>query len=127
MMPGLDRRIDPATRDYISDGSGGYEKTRTAETAVYHQMRGNLGQWALDPDAGGRLYELARAKSGLRTPVIVADMLEELLKPLVREGLIGDPTIIVERELDRIADETTVVDLTSGEQLPLVSLIPYNP
>jgi len=123
-MAGTDRRIDPETGDYIADGSGGYETTRSAETSVYHQIKGNLGQWAGDPAAGARFFELERASSTLLTPLVVRDMTEEALSPLVAAGLVAEPEIVTERSIDRVAQESTITDLQSGEDMDLSAILP---
>jgi hypothetical protein len=127
-MAGLDRRIDPLTRDYIFDASTGtWELTRSAETALYHQVVGELENWAGDPDAGSRFYELARGKSTLRTPAVLRDILNECTAPLVAEGRIAVESIRAERQaVDRAAAETTVIDLETGEELDLVNLLPLD-
>lgn len=125
-MAGLDRSIDPLTRDYVEDGAGGWETTRDASTAIWHQVQGRLGGWAGDPQAGSRFHTLARAKSSSRTPAVVADIARGALRPLVAAGLISEPDIIVERDRSRIASETTVTDLQTGEQLDLTDLLSFN-
>jgi phage gp46-like protein len=128
MMSGLDLRIDPLTRDYIFDSSTGtWETTRSAETAVYHQIVGDYGAWVGDPEAGSRFFELARGKSTLKTPAVVADILAECLQPLVDDGRISEPVTNTERQaVDRVAAETTVIDLQTGEELDLVDLLPLD-
>jgi phage gp46-like protein len=125
-MPGWDRTIDPVTGDYIDDGAGGTETTMTAQTAIHHQLQGELGSWAGDDLAGSRFHTLARAKNSLRTPQVLEDMARECLRPLVAEGLISEPEIVVERDVNRIAIETTCRDLQSGEELVVTTVLPFN-
>lgn len=124
-MAGTDRVIDPVTRDYVEDGAGGWEETRNASTAVYFQVQIEKGNWAGRPGAGSRFHQLARAKSSQRTVAVLSDMAREAMQPLVDAGLISEPTIVVERDVNRIASETTVVDQQTGEELDLGSLLPF--
>lgn len=125
---GLDRRIDPITRDYILDETTGqWETTRSAETKVYHQVTGDRDMWAGDHLAGSRFHELARGKSTLLTPAVIADILSECLEPLVDAGYITPPEIQAERPAsDRAIASTTTTDLTTGEELDLVDLLPLD-
>jgi len=50
-MP-FDRKFDPDTGDFISDGRGGYVRTATAETSVMNQVLAKRGAWWGDPDLG---------------------------------------------------------------------------
>lgn len=124
-MAGKDRRIDPVTRDYIADDAGGWEYTRTAATAIYHQVQGELDRWAGDPERGSRFYTLARAKSSLRTPQVVVDIARQALEPLVAEGRITEPEVEIERDRDRIRMQVVVTDLSTGEELDLTELLPF--
>lgn len=126
-MAGYDRRIDPITRDYVDDGAGTFETTRTAETAIYHQVRTPLGSWWGDPEAGSRLHELEQAKNPVTSPIVIDDMLSGALARLVDEGRISEPEILVERDVDEVVAAVTVRDLWSGETLDLTNLVPVNP
>lgn len=127
-MPGRDLKIDPETGDYVSDGAGGYETTTDASTAMYHQIRGNLGQWAGDPKAGSRLHEFDRAKSFVsRTEREIVDAIDQALKPLVDASLITAPEHVTERTTDRVVTETTVRDRTTGQVIDLSDVLPSLP
>jgi|GEM_PF-6155013 len=122
-----DRRIDPRTGDYVSDGRGNWQTTTTSETAVYHQLRGDKGRWWGDADAGSRFFELDRAKSALRTAVVVRDILQDALEPLVDAGRIASPQIAIERALDQLSANTSAFDLQSGAEIHLIRLLPFDP
>lgn len=122
-MAGLDRVINPETGDYVETAEGQWETTRNAQTAIYHQIRTKRNGWAGDPDAGSDFHELDRGKSTLRTPVVIRDMTERALAPLVDEGRITEPDIDVERDGTRAAQEATVTDLQSKEEIGLASIL----
>jgi len=124
-MAGFNRTINAATRDYVSDGKGGTEKTRNAQTPLCYQIATQLNQWWGDPDAGSRLFELERAKSSLRTPIVLRDILAQALQPLVDEGRLTEPAIETDRNLDRIDSSILTTDLSTGEQLDLVELLQF--
>ena len=127
-MAGLDRVIDPNTKDYVrDDATGSVLKTRNASTAMYHQLVGIKGQWWGDPDAASRLVELERAKSLLRTPQVIQDIITQALKGLIDEGRITGPVFEQTRDIDRIDSGITVEDLQSGETLQLRDLLPFVP
>ncbi len=126
-MAGLDRVIDPVTKDYVSDGNGGRLKTRTARTAIYHQLITRLGQWWGDPTAGSGFFELARSVSTLQTPRVIEDVTTQALKRLVDLGRITAPVFETERVGDRVNHSVTVTDIQSGETLKLTSLLPFVP
>jgi phage gp46-like protein len=56
-MP-FDRRFDPVTEDFVSDGRGGYERTTTAETSIYNQLKAHRGECWQDDELGSRLHDL---------------------------------------------------------------------
>ncbi len=127
-MAGLDRVIDSNTGDYVrDDATGAVTKTSNASTAIHHQVKGIRGQWWGDPDAGSRLIELERAKSLLRTPQVIADILTQALQRLIDDGRITAPTFEQQRMIDRIDTSITVEDLQSGETLQLRDLLPFVP
>ncbi len=126
-MAGVDREIDPFTRDYVSDGKGGTKTTRSAMTKLHHQFRTPKGSWFGDADAGSRFHELEQARSSVRTPRIVEDMTREACAPLVEEGAVTSPTVNVERDLDQVRYEFFTTDLQTNEDLDLGNLTPVNP
>lgn len=127
-MAGVTRVIDPNTRDYVADTARGTNQTtRNASTPLYHQFKTMLGQWWGDPTAGSRFHELRRAKSLLRTPVIIQDMANEAARPLVDAGQITELDFDSERITDRINTSMTATDIQSGEELELTDLLPFEP
>jgi len=125
-MSGLDRKLDPSTGDYVADDAGGWETTRSAQNAIYHQIKGELDRWVGDPQAGSRFYTLARAKSSVRTPQVVVDIARQALARLVAVGRITAPEIETERDRDRILQRIVTTDLETGEQLDLTDLLPFS-
>jgi phage gp46-like protein len=126
MAAGKTRVLDPITRDYVLDEDrGAVQVVRDARTAIYHQIQTKLGQWWGDPDAGSRMFELERAKSLLRTPIVIQDIFSEALQPLVDDGRITDPEFETERRIDRITTSVTTTDVQTGEELELTDLLPF--
>jgi len=124
---GTDCQIDPRTRDLVPDGTGGYERTTGAETALYYQIQQALG-WVLGPDEGSRLGDLNRAKSiEGRTVRELQGLIVEALAPLVAAGMIGAPDFHGERELALVIGSTTVVDLSRGEAISLADVLDTPP
>ncbi len=125
-MAGFDRVIDPISRDYVSDSSGGRQKTRDASTAIYHQIITKLGKWVGDPTAGSRFFTLGRAKNPISTPQTIRDISIEALTPLVEDERITEPEFEQERTLDRVLTAINVRDIQSGETLELLNLLPLS-
>jgi hypothetical protein len=127
-MPGLDRRIDPITGDYVHDGDGATETTRSALPQVYHQLRLGKRTWFGDPDAGIDRARYERRANSRRTELAYDDALKEALAPLVAEGSISRPQTRHQRESGgRLVHEATATDLQTGDQLDLTRLVPLNP
>jgi phage gp46-like protein len=125
-MAGKSRVIDPITKDYVLDEARGTVMVvRDARTAIYHQVQTRLGQWWGDPGAGSRLFELERAKSLLRTPIVIKDIFSEALAPLVEDGRITEPAFESLRTIDRIDTSVTTSDMQTGEELELTDLLPF--
>lgn len=125
-MAGRNRRIDPLTKDYVADGSGSYTYDDDPRTVIYGQVMTRKGQWWGNPEAGSRLWELARAKShSVRAPQTVRDVWSELLRPLVERGRIEEgPEVSATRTIDRIDLTVTVRDPQTGDPVELTDLLP---
>jgi phage gp46-like protein len=126
-MPGRDRVIDPLSKDYKADANGLREMTRTARTAIYHQLLGKKGQWMGDPDAGSEFHLLSRAKNPTTSPRVIRDIMTRALQGLIDEGRITVPTYEQERTIDRVTTSLVTIDQQSGETLDLVDLLPFVP
>lgn len=126
-MAGKTRVIDAQTKDYVTNDAGnGTKTTRNASTAIYHQIKTQLGEWWGDPTAGSRMFELDRAKNALASPLVIQDIWSEALQPLINDGRITVPVFETERLTDRVNIEVTSTDLQSGEQLELTDLLPFD-
>ena len=88
-MPGLDRRLNPETGDYISDGAGGDEDTDTVETAAYHQITTHRGEFWADPTKGSDLHLVPRM-SITAALEFAPETLRGALQALVNAGLAKD-------------------------------------
>lgn len=116
-MPGLNRRIDPATGDYRRDGKGGHEMTGTIETGIYHQIRGKRGLWLGDVDAGSDLYLLPRRNLDRGTVVFAEDAIRRALQPFVDAGEAREVRVVSRPDArGRLTiDEVTVEDTQAGD------------
>jgi len=127
-MAGRDRKIDPTTKDYVSDEAGGYETVTDARTAIYLAIQGERGRWWGNPTAGSRLWELAGGKSLDRiTSVEIADALRQALQGLVDAERITEPEIVTERDGNRVLFEVVTVDRSNGESIAVSELISAGP
>ncbi|MEM9488098.1 MAG: hypothetical protein AAGC55_03080, partial [Myxococcota bacterium] len=90
-MTGRDRRIDPRTRDYVSDGQGGVETAAPAASAIYHAIATQRGSVIIDPSAGCRLADL-KVSTADAAPLAV-HVVELALQPLVTDGQIRDVSV----------------------------------
>ena len=123
-MAGFNRRIDPRSRDYVSDGKGGTLKDRDARTPLYLAIKIQKGLWPLGPEDGSTFHELRRTVSDLTTVRVVVDKTINAVQPLVDAGRVEPPVIRTERILDRINEEVCIVDIQTGEELELTDLLP---
>lgn len=113
---GLDRRIDPATGDYIDDGAGGDEDTDSVETAAYHQIKTERGEWWADPDKGSDLHLVPRLSVTQALELLPAT-LESALQALVDAGLARSQRVEVAAHPtvpNRIIGITEIVDIQRG-------------
>lgn len=115
-MPGLDRRLDPVTRDYIDDGAGGYAETRTIEPAVVHQTLDAYGEDPGDPQAGSRVRALLAGSNGPAQIPEARNAVAVGLQPLISAGLARDVAIRVERDGARLLIETDITDANAGTE-----------
>jgi phage gp46-like protein len=118
-MAGINRKIDTALGDYVDNGAGSTETTRNALPVVYHQGRLRRGAWSGDSDAGIRDEPLEQAKASERTERVIKDIWAEAMAPLVEEGRVGPPEIVVEKDGEDITYEVVLDDSQTGESLRL--------
>lgn len=122
-MSGLDRRLDPVTGDYIDAPGGEYAETRTAEVAIYHQLKGHRNLWWADPDAGSNLRLLSGMNLDRNAVAFAENDALASLQRLVDDGLIEDPeAVAVGSATGRLLLETTATDVQTGEALVLPAI-----
>lgn len=123
-MAGYDRKIDPVTKDYVSDGKGSYVKTATCETAAYHQVQDRFGEWAGDHTAGCRAHAIKRKNNGA-TMLRLKDAFHDALQVLVDNGRARD--LKVELDLDQYGRRVISTQLTDAQVGPLdvSNLLPF--
>jgi len=123
-MPGLDRQMDPVTKDYIDDGAGGLKTTRTAATACHHQILGDLDAWVGDPEAGSAVTRIPR-KDTEGNALAMRDAVEGALRPLAAAAIVAGVEVRVERPaIGRRVIVASAQDIQAGE-LDLSPLVPY--
>jgi hypothetical protein len=119
-MAGRDRILDARTRDYVRDDDGGFETTRTAATAIHHQMHGVLDTWPGDPDAGRDRSKEPSTPNDLNQLTAFENSIRDALKRLEVEGRITNVDVLVEAH-ETVPGRTLVAieadDLQSGETL----------
>lgn len=116
-MPGLNRRLDPATGDYIRDGKGGHEKTGTIETGVYHQIRGKRSHWIGDIDAGSDLYLVPRRNLDRGALTFTEGAIVRALQPFVDAGQATDVSVALHAEKGGriVIDDASITDTQAGD------------
>ncbi|MFH0901901.1 MAG: phage GP46 family protein [Pseudomonadota bacterium] len=125
-MPGCNRRLDPLTRDYVSDGFGGYEKTRTLEVPCYHQLSTHREKWWGDAEAGCDLWKLQREGNSDVNARRAVEMVKLALKPFVDAGLAADLEVTSEHDqLGRMVVRSSMTDVQSGQTLDLSPLVAF--
>jgi len=118
-MAGYDRTIDPLTKDYVSDGAGGYVKTRGLATACYHQLQTDQDRWVGDPDAGNESWKVPRKRTDANVQRI-AEAFRSCLQVFVKDGRgAGLIVQIGEDETGRAVISTRMQDLQAGKGTPL--------
>ena len=115
-MSGLDRRIDPVTKDWIDDGAGGFEETDTVETAAYLQIRIHRDEYWADAGAGSDIH-LVPEMSITAALEFAPNTLRAALQALIDDGLATD--MVVEVAVDpahphRIVGVTEITDAQRG-------------
>jgi hypothetical protein len=114
-MP-FDRKFDPVTQDFVSDGRGGYERTQTAETSVMNQLTAIRGAWWGDA-------ELGTFEDGLRELQANPPQLAEqaLRRGLGRLEALGRITAVEVRATEpvagRVRADTKFRDTSTGQKV----------
>lgn len=124
-MAGYDRRINPITKDYVDNGRGGFETTRTLETAVYHQLQGHLNKWVGDPAAGCAAFGVVRkgARSVLHQ---LQDVYTAALLPFVKSGRGADLVVAIDRtQTGALAIRSSMRDIQGRGTLNIDPLLPF--
>ncbi len=119
-----DRVIDSITGDYVSDGAGGFQTTRTAATALYTQMTMKRNAWWGNPDGGNDIDELLREGDiGDELFREAEDRIRLAMKPLLDAGRVRNLVIAAERDQDgRLVIASSVQDVQHGELVRAPSL-----
>lgn len=126
-MPGEDRKLDPITRDYVDAGDGSWAVITTAQTALHHQLLGELNAWAGDPEAGSELHLLVRkGKNDRITAQEAGDIVKRAFRPFLEEGRISNLKVELDQDpLGRFVLVITCRDVQAGGAVELALPIAY--
>lgn len=121
---GLDRLIDPTTRDYVRDGAGGWVETADSRTIMLGALSIELGASPFDPDHGTAIAQRFRDGTLTEMEFVQAETVR-VGEDLAREGILSDLVVTIRDELGRpLVDEsgrnvvhTSWRDLASGSPI----------
>lgn len=85
-----DIKIDPATKDFVDDGLGGWIEADDSSTAVFCQLEQESGWWG-DPSSGSRNKAILRGD--VPTLLQLLDSSKRAMGQLVQAGVISDVSI----------------------------------
>jgi phage gp46-like protein len=123
-MAGRDRIIDPATKDYVKNSTGGYATTTTIGTQIYHQMSTKLGHWWGDPTAGSNLHLVTQYGAAEDGRVFATNAVKTSLSRFVSEGLARDLRVEAVAINNRISVSSSAVDI-QGAQVGVSGVTPF--
>lgn len=110
----MNRRLDPATGDYILEDGAIQTEEDTLGTQVYFCLFTRRGAWPFDENFGSRLHELRARKSPTRAVADLPAMVKEALQPLVTDGRIGRIEVVAEAGVASVTARITLWD--TGER-----------
>jgi phage gp46-like protein len=118
-MAGKDRKLDPATGDYIPDGRGGWQYVTTIESEVMHRLRDQADKFRGDPAHGSNLYRIPlEGHLDEVTRLRARRYAEVALQPIVDAGRGARlrTTAVINRDAQppRIDVDTTIADVQSA-------------
>lgn len=119
-----DRLIDPVTKDYIKNSTGGYETTETVGTQVYHQLVGKLNLWWGDSEAGSKLHLIKDVGAGAAGIAFAEDATRTALEKFKKQGLIRDIRVEVEAIGNKIFINASVIDI-QGASVSVDGVTPF--
>ena len=125
-MAGLDRVIDPITKDYVETATGNFEYTSTAQTAIYHQLNTWLGEWIGDPDAGLDRSAIPR-KNNQASLDRYRDAILQALRLLEVAGRVTNSQVSVTRNpsnINRADVDAVTTDIQNGNQIDVTPAAP---
>jgi len=123
-MPGLDRVIDPITRDYVDDGYGGDVETTSLQPQLHHTLLDRRNQWPPFPGGGNEAHLVERLADETSMNEL-RGAYEDALRPYVTDGLAEDMVVEVTRDqLNRLAWVASLVDKQYGK-IELTPLLAY--
>lgn len=84
--------IDPITKTFVEDGTGGWVESDDSRTAVFCQIESELDAWCGDPSAGSDNAKILRSTD----PIEIQDLIDSTRRAMtvmVNAGIVGDLTV----------------------------------
>jgi phage gp46-like protein len=105
-----DRRIDPVTGTFVSDGRGGFERCEVIENQIAFSYMIEEGSWEGDAELGHRFRELARAENTATNRLRLADLARQAIQWLIDDGSVESVEVTVDdtaasRPIDQVPFE----------------------
>jgi hypothetical protein len=110
---GIDRLIDPVTRDYVRTPNGEWAETADNRTTVLIAFSIPIGESAFDPEQGTAIRQRIRSGFGL-SPEFLRSESERVGAQLARHGVLADLQVTV-----RDADKRPLVDQAGRQAVKL--------
>lgn len=114
-MAGRDRIIDPATRDYVKNSTGGYETTDTIGTKFYHQIAGKRGHYWGDRNHGSDLHHVKDHGSGEVGLAFAENAVKTACAKLIEDGEARDLRVVATAVNGRVSVDASIVDIQGAE------------
>ena len=123
-MAGRDRIIDPKTRDYVKNSTGGYETTDTIGTKLYHQLAGKRGHYWGDKDHGSDLHQVKEHGSGELGLAFAENAVKTATARMVEDGEARDLRVEATAVDGRVSVDASIVDI-QGAEVAVEGLTPF--
>lgn len=91
-----DRKLDPVTEDFISDGKGGFVGCDVIENQIAFSFLIEYGSWEGDPTLGHRFAELAKATNTVENQNRLRDLAQQAVQWLIDNGSLASVEVTVE-------------------------------
>lgn len=96
---GIDRLLDPVTRDYVRTDNGEWAETADNRTTVLIAFSIRLGRSPFDPEQGSSIADRIKSGAGLTPEYLLAES-ERIGAQLARAGILTDLQVTT-RDIDK--------------------------